>query len=161
MEIPASVEEIGSEAFYGCERLTKITIVPNSRLTKIGNRCFSNSGLKAFVLPAVLKALGDDAFDKCKSLETVVVDDNCEISLLRAKIPDTVFVGPSAVDSLVKNLRNLKEVVVPEGTKKIGNHWFYGSEIESVEVPASSTEIGTQAFYGCGKLKRILFTEDS
>ena len=47
----------------------------------------------------------------------------------------------------------MKDVVIPEGIEKIGNHWFWGSGIESVTVPASVREIGPDAFYKCKSLK--------
>ena len=47
----------------------------------------------------------------------------------------------------------MKEIISPEGTEKIGNHWFWGSGIESVTVPASVKEIGADAFYKCKSLK--------
>ena len=55
----------------------------------------------------------------------------------------------------------MKEVVIPEGTEKIGNHWFCDSEVESVTIPASVGEIGTDAFYGCRSLKSVVFAEGS
>ena len=51
----------------------------------------------------------------------------------------------------------MKEIVVPDGTKKIGNYWFQGSGIESVEVPKSVREIGVDAFYKCENLRTVTF----
>ena len=61
----------------------------------------------------------------------------------------------------VWDLRSCKTVVIPDGTEKIGNYWFYGSMIESVEIPAYVKEIGTETFYNCKNLKRTIFTEGS
>lgn len=61
----------------------------------------------------------------------------------------------------VWDLRSCKTVVIPDGTEKIGNYWFYGSMIESVEIPAYVKEIGTETFYNCKNLKRVIFTEGS
>lgn len=52
-------------------------------------------------------------------------------------------------------LRELREVVIPEGTERIGNYWFYCCKLESVKLPPGLKEIGTEAFYGCGKLAHI------
>ena len=51
----------------------------------------------------------------------------------------------------------MKDVVIPEGTEKIGNHWFWRSEINSVIIPASVREIHARAFYDCRNLKRVVF----
>ena len=58
-------------------------------------------------------------------------------------------------------LRCCKQVVIPNGTQKIWNHWFWGSGIESVTVPASVVEIGAEAFGKCKFLKVITFGEGS
>ena len=51
----------------------------------------------------------------------------------------------------------MKNVAIPEGTERIGNHWFCGSEVEQVEISASVREIGADAFYGCKSLTRVTF----
>ena len=55
----------------------------------------------------------------------------------------------------------MKNVVIPEGTEKIGNHWFWGSGIESVTVAASVREIGADAFCNSKSLRQITFAEGS
>lgn len=61
----------------------------------------------------------------------------------------------------VWDLRGCKQVVIPNGTQKIWNHWFWGSGIESVTAPASVVEIGTEAFGSCKCLKAVAFGEGS
>ena len=53
----------------------------------------------------------------------------------------------------------MKEVIIPDGTEKIGSCWFWGSEVEGVDIPASVAEIGVAAFRRCTKLKRVTFSE--
>ena len=55
----------------------------------------------------------------------------------------------------------MKNVIILEGTEKIGNHWFCDSEIESVEIPASVKEIGPDASYRCRSLRSVTFAEGS
>lgn len=50
-------------------------------------------------------------------------------------------------------------MVIPDGVEKIGNHWFWGCDVEEVTVPASVKEIGTEAFCGCKKLAKVAFQE--
>lgn len=66
--IPASVREIGDEAFRGCRRLTQVTFAENSNLETIGVMCFAESGLREIELPRSLKAIGRDAFKGCKHI---------------------------------------------------------------------------------------------
>lgn len=70
-------------------------------------------------------------------------------------------VGPSVSIILVPNgrtmignqtlrdLRALRSTKIPDGVEKIGDRWFAGSDIESVEIPASVREIGKEAFNWC------------
>lgn len=75
------------------------------------------------------------------------------MNLFGTGISESVKVGPPpetlAGDTKVWDLRNLKQVVIPEGVERIGNHWFYDTDVESVKIPASVTEIGTEAFCNC------------
>ena len=61
----------------------------------------------------------------------------------------------------VWSLRELKDVIIPEGTERIGNHWFYGCDIKSAEIPASVKCIDASAFYECKNLKRVVLAEES
>ena len=91
--------------------------------------------------------------------------DGCQASLLCAEVPDSTKVGllPEAALGNIKiwDLRTLRDVVIPDGVERIGNHWFWGSDTESVTIPASVREIGECAFYKCKMLKKIIFTDTS
>ena len=93
------------------------------------------------------------------------MEDSCEASLIDVELPDSVLVGPPPEtmvgNARVLDLRDCKEVVIPEGVEKIGNQWFWGSKIETVEIPASVREIGADAFGNCRDLKSVTFAEGS
>ena len=72
-----------------------------------------------------------------------------------------VIPSPAAVGvASVLGLRLAKHISIPEGTERIGSYWFWGSEIEGVEIPASVREIGACAFSGCRKLSSLVFRAD-
>ena len=76
-----------------------------------------------------------------------------------------MLVGPPT-ETMVRSLklwdlRELKEVSIPSGAERIGNHWFYRCDIESVEIPASVKYIDACAFCNCESLKRVKFADDS
>ena len=52
-------------------------------------------------------------------------------------------------------------MAIPEGVERVGEMWFIGSDVESVEIPASVTAIEKQAFLSCKRLKRVTFAEGS
>ena len=61
----------------------------------------------------------------------------------------------------LRDLRRLKEVIIPEGVQKVGEQWFMNSEIEGVEIPANVEIIEDEAFCNCEKLKRVTFAPGS
>ena len=62
---------------------------------------------------------------------------------------------------LLWDLRQLKDVVIPDGIEMIGNYWFSSSGIESIVIPVSVREIGIEAFCCCSQLKQVTFSDDS
>lgn len=54
----------------------------------------------------------------------------------------------------------LKEIVLNEGIKKIGDQAFTGcSSLESITLPSTVTEIGVYAFTGCKNLRHVSLNE--
>ena len=89
------------------------------------------------------------------------VADGCQANLSNLEIQNSTIIGPPP-ETMIGNvriwvLRGYKEVVIPEGTKRIGNHWFWGSKIESIEIPVSVREIGADAFFKCKNLNSVIF----
>ncbi len=76
LEIPASVEKIGSSAFYGCEALKSIIFETDSKLKTIGNKAFRNL-LKLSKVDMegceMLESIGEYAFYGCTKLSLVKV----------------------------------------------------------------------------------------
>ena len=87
-----------------------------------------------------------------------------EVDLTRAGIPDSAEVILLSVtlpgNVRLQDLRLAKEVIIPDGVRRIGNNWFWGSRVERVEIPASVEEIGEKAFYD-NTLKEITITSGS
>ncbi len=140
--LPASVKNIGVEAFKNCEKLH--TVVLQEGLESIGNSAFFEcSALKSIAFPRSLKTIGNGAFYKCTSLKKI-------------KIPNTLqSMGYEAF-----RLAGLNEVEFEDGIKNIGSLFsFWCNDLKSVTVPASVESIDTQTF--CGKLESITFLGDA
>ena len=110
------------------------------------------------MLPATLKKANSDMFYDCGNLKTIWVEDGCPIDIKNYACIEHFPSGKIAVGGLLlRDLRRLRKVAIPEGVEKIGDRWFAGSWIESVEVPASVSEIGAGAFFSCERLARVVF----
>lgn len=55
-----------------------MTFAEGSQLERIGEYCFANSGLEEFIAPPGLKEIERGAFEDCKNLKRVVLNDELD-----------------------------------------------------------------------------------
>ena len=161
-EIPEGVLEIGSKAFYACEKLGSISF-PAS-LCAIGERAFSQSiGLSSITLPDGLTEIGKYAFSQCKSLSSVILPENLTLiaegtfrfcsALTSVRFPQGLTeIGPDAFSSC----NNLLSADLPEGLKTIGKEAFSGCKsMNVVHIPESLQSTGSGIFRECASLTQV------
>lgn len=128
VRLASSLKVIGSDSFYGVQKLNEITL-PN-KLEEICEGAFSYSGLKSVTLPGSLKKLGESAF---------AYSDLSEVNLTGSigVIPAYAFA----------DLYDLESVVIPAGIKKIEYGAFEEfSKLKNVTFPNTLEEIEGNAF---------------
>ena len=189
IQIPNSVETIGTNAFQNCQDLESITL-PAS-LKTIESSAFSYClNLSEIRLPTSLKAIQSYVFDGCSSLETVFYDGslaqwsriNTSNGFLGYSSPSLVMGDYTAQFIPVKDENDPdpppKTVTITKytGTEstvilhstinswpvtKIGEDAFQdNTTITSVTIPANVTEIGSNAFAGCTNLTSVNYGGD-
>lgn len=143
IEIPESVEWIGTNAFLCCYNLAEVVL--NDGLV----------GIDAF------------AFQWCKSLKSLYIPESVEefgLNIVLRCIGLEEFQGPYASEdgrALIKDnvlyaaaLAGITDYTIPSGVRKIGDFALYGfDELTSVTIAASVKEIGDTAFGDCNKLE--------
>lgn len=146
--IPASVTEIGSNAFAGCTNLTSVTYGGDwSKLTiQSGN-------------PAVEDAANEQLFD----FEFIL--NNTAVTVTRYKgtaadvtIPSRYKGKPVTVIDPVAFCNNsaVTSVTIPDSVTAIPDYAFgYCSQLTNISIPNSVTFIGFSAFNSCTSLKSI------
>lgn len=190
IQIPDSVETIGTNAFYCCQDLESITL-PAS-LETIESSAFSFCrNLSEIRLPASLKAIQSYVFDGCSSLETVFYDGSlaqwsqitADKGFLGYSCPSLVMSDytaqfilvedgpfaepiPKKTVTITKYTGTESTVILPSTISgwpvtKIGEAAFQdNTTITSVTIPASVTEIGSNAFAGCTNLTSVNYAGD-
>lgn len=189
IQIPNSVETIGTNAFQNCQDLESITL-PAS-LKTIESSAFSYClNLSEIRLPTSLKAIQSYVFDGCSSLETVFYDGslaqwsriNTSNGFLGYSSPSLVmgdytaqFIPvkdendpnpPQKTVTITKYTGTESTVILPSTINswpvtKIGEDAFQdNTTITSVTIPANVTEIGSNAFADCTNLTSVNYEGD-
>lgn len=146
VQIPDTVTEIGSNAFYNCTSLKSVTIQDNkpSCVKKIGRQAFMFcSELTDISILDSVTEIGSEAFHHCEELDTVT-------------IPEGVT---SVADGMFSYCYSLHTVTLPDSVTAIEERAFTGTALTQIHIPANVTRIGTDAFSECFALSAI--TSDS
>lgn len=146
VQIPDTVTEIGSNAFYNCTSLKSVTIQDNkpSCVKKIGRQAFMFcSELTDISILDSVTEIGSEAFHQCEKLDTVT-------------IPEGVT---SVADGMFSYCYSLHTVTLPDSVTAIEERAFTGTALTQIHIPANVAQIGTDAFSECFALSAI--TSDS
>lgn len=121
---------IGSDCFYGCEKLQSIHLPEG--VTAIGSGAFEGCrSLTDITLPSSLKEVGYRAFDYCKSLTGISLPEGLEI------IEEEAFL----------NCSGLTAVTIPASVTSLGSYAFKGcTALASVTFLNTATPLGENCF---------------
>ena len=172
--IPSSVEKIDRACFAKCDKLTSIKVDKKNKsykdiegvlFTKDGERLVqypSGNSRTEYIFPESVKYVGDDAFEECKNLKSVILSEktvsvgydafeNCD-NLETFDFLNVEEIGAAAFSSC----DSLKTIRFTDRLKSIGNFAFGACDaIESVYIPSSVEKIDRACFAKCDKLTSI------
>ena len=134
--IPESIKEIGSEVFYSCDYLEKISIP--SGISVIPEDAFRYCyNLSEVVIPNSVKEIKSRAFQSCRNLSKITVPDSVE------KIGSYAF----------SDCQKLETAVLSKNLKSIGERAFSGCTVlKNLTIPQSVTSVGRNIFDGCSAI---------
>ena len=155
LNIPNSVTNIGTNAFYNCRGLTSVDI-PDS-VTSIGGYAFSGcTGLTSVTIPDSVTSIGYYAFSNT-AWYTNQPNGLIYAGKVAYKYKGTMPANTSVVlkegtkgisSSAFKGCTGLTSVTIGNGVTSIGWDAFsYCTGLTSVTIPDSVTSIGGEAFY--------------
>ena len=148
------LKKIGAGAFYGTGALTKIEI-PDS-VTEIGSAAFYNGGLTSIVIPDNVTEIAENTFNGNAQLASVTLPSgvakighhafaNCGL-LTEIVLP----YGLQQIEEYAFSNCGLTQVSLPENVTNVGNCVFFGcAALASASIPESVTSIGENIFEGC------------
>ena len=119
--------------------------------------------LRAIVLNGSATQEGRRMFERCGSLRRICVRGDCHsnirngVSGLKIVSEGEIIIGTN----YLRDLKRLRQVMIPPGVDRIGNYWFANSGVETVVLPASIREIGEEAFRGCKSLTQVVLARKS
>lgn len=136
--IPQNLKTIGSYAFSGAKKLTKVSYddFENTKLETISNNAFEKcESLTAIKLPKTLSTLGSSSFKECSKLESIDFKD----TKVKAVNGET-FLGCT----------KLTHIDLPETVSTIKKKAFSKTySLDYVVVPKAITELDEDAFISC------------
>ena len=188
VSIPNSITNIDYYTFAYCENLTKVELNCNAIVSKdceygesVINRIFGNY-VKEYILGEDITSIGSNAFQESNwgysHLTSVTIGNNV------TSIGHGAFWGCNELNSvhisdleawyniqhnnsfsnryhLYLNGEEVKDVVIPNGMKAIGDYTFEAcAGLTSVTIPNSVTKIGKNAFHGCTELSSITIPDN-
>lgn len=138
VSVEYGITTIGANAFNSCAILTSVSF-PYT-VTDIGDNAFRGTAITSVNLPDSVTRIGWDAFENCRSLETV-----------------TMSTGLTRIERFAfQNCSKLASIDIPEGIETVGAFTFSGcSSLETISLPTSLETIETYAFSGCSSLESI------
>ena len=152
ISIPASLENIDTNACNHLTKIQSIAIAESNSAYKVVDGCLVSHDGKTFILytkgatntefsiPAGVTIIGENAFSSASKLESIIIPE-----------------GITAIsDGAFKYCSKLNSVTIPDSVTSIGNSAFWNcSSLASVSIGNSVVTIGESAFNRCKKLEFV------
>ena len=169
VSIPATVTELGEEAFRECRSLSKVEMPPMKVMPRavfsecpnitdfnldgieeIKHGAFSGTGLKTLTIPASVNKIGEFAFSRIHNLSIVNIP---------AGDQTLHFEGAVFWDTPIKNLYLDREIYSESpnaGNAYNANRPFnHNPKLESVEIGSDLNRIPSDLLDGCSGIRKI------
>ena len=149
--IPATVADIGTDAFYDCTALLSINVDPESSAYSSADGVLFDKGQTmliqfpggkggSYVIPETVLSMASDAFGECTNLLSVAIPYTI------TSLSSGLFAGDSS----------LTNVLIPSGVANIADYVFQGcSSLPDIMIPSGAVYIGIEAFSQDFKLTSI------
>ena len=169
VEIPSTVQEIGSSSFAYKTSIVSINL-KDSQLASIYDNAFRGcTALRDIEFPETLESIGECAFFLCKSLTSIKFAKSFteinQYAFYNCTNLSNVSLKSSEVDTInikcFSGCSSLESITFPDTLSSIEENAFYScTSLVSITLPSSLTSIGIEAFCSSG-LEDVKFEENS
>lgn len=175
IELPESLQTIGTLCFYGCYKLSTIKVNPaNTYLATDGKAIFNKDKtvlytaipVTSYNVPSTVRELRYYAFSNQKDMTSITLPEGLvNISSYAFEFCSKLehLVIPSTVDSIGENAfyscSALQQINIPQGIKSLANEVLAHTGIKTLDIPSSVNYIGEKAFRNCESLQSIKLPE--
>lgn len=149
-----------ADSFKDCENLKQVDF---PKVASLMREAFKNSGIVNVNMPN-LKTIGEQCFENCKDLETIVFGDN-------VKIKDSAFLNCEKLKTIdgkienvethaFKNCKSLTEITINGSVEKDCYEVFSGCEnLLTVRIIGVIIDLSEKFFNGCLSLEKVYITQ--
>ena len=177
VNIPATIKNIGLNAFLDCENLKEITVMSNSNKYASVDGVLFNANKdtlitypagkvnKVYNLPNNVKNISQGAFYKNQHLETLMANSSLE------QISPYAFYNTRRLKEITGIIKlktlgdyafahsSIENINLSTYLEKMGKATFYNSNIKHIEIPYRIKSIPEYSFYNTKNLKSISFKD--
>lgn len=175
IELPESLQTIGTLCFYGCYKLSTIKVNPaNTYLATDGKAIFNKDKtvlytaipVTSYNVPSTVRELKHHAFSNQKDMTSITLPEGLvnigrEAFEFCSKLEQLVI--PSTVDSIgmyaFHDCSALQQINIPQSIKYLAEAVLSGTGIKTLDIPSSVNYIGGSAFSNCKSLQSIKLPE--
>ena len=165
---PSSITEVGTNAFYYCEKLHTITL---EDVNKIGSQSFKKCSKLEKISIKSAEEIGSEAFSDCVKLKNIVLSEEKMVIGQNAFLNTGYYNASDNWESkalyIGKHLINVKEdypnssFTIKSDTLSVADFAFENvSAIETIQFPENEILIGSRAFTGCENWKEFEVREN-
>ena len=167
INLPDSLENINSQAFYGCRNLKRIEL--GAKVNTFNSMSIYESGIEEVIIDEnnPYYSIRDGGICNGENVKALFnKEGNVFISPLKVlgtietyEIPSSVVEGVK-ITEIANNAfhfqKQMKQIVIPNTVNKIGNSFNWCNRLEKIEIPSSVTSIATSCFSQAESLKEII-----
>lgn len=165
-DIPATIDALPAELFFGCTALSKVVL--HDGLKTIGGMAFGRcTALRQITIPRSVKEMRETVFYECTALSEIVIPDSVET------LRSGTFIGCAALEkaeiygkgdhltlsSTFRDCRSLKEVILTDNVAILAGTFQNCGSLKNIVIPDSVKKIEDLTFQNCGSLKNVVIPD--